>query len=304
MNNQRLLFGVLIVGLLLILAVGITQAQEPVQDEDILVEEAEAAVSSIIPIQGILTDSSGNPLNGTYNITANIYDSFIGGTLRCTDTDPIDVVDGLFNMGVDFCTSTDINGDSLYLGIQVEGDPEMTPRRAILPVPYAFTVRPGAIIKGADSYVFVPGHEFLKNESTDTTRWTSSGGAARIYRGGTLVGTKHIRIPISIPSVLYGQPVRVKNIRVYYRCQNGANNYISEAELYKHTDADSWVSLFNDSTNRQSNTATYFDVATDSNYNTLSADEGILTLRLGLWFANDTEWVQIAGVRVTLDHNY
>lgn len=304
MNNQRLLTGVLFVGLLLILAVGITQAQEPVQDEDVRVEEAEAAVGPVIPIQGMLTDSSGNPLNGTYNITANIYDSSIGGTLRCTDMDPIDVVDGLFYMGVDFCTSSDINGDSLYVGIKVEGDPEMTPRQAILPVPYAFTVRPGAIIKGADSYVFVPGHEFLKNESEDTTRWTSQGAAAQIYRGGTMVGTRHIRIPISIPGVLYGQPVRVTNIRVYYKCQNGANNYISETQLYKQTDADSSQSLINDPTNRQSNTATYYDVATDSNFNTLSADEGLLTLRLGLYFSNDTEYVQIAGVRVTLDHNY
>jgi hypothetical protein len=303
MNNQRFFIGVLIVGLLLILAVGITQAQEPVQDEDVLVEEVEAAVSSIFPIQGMLTDSSGNPLNGTYNVTANIYDSFIGGTLICTDTDSIDVVNGLFNMGVDFCTSSHINGDSLYLGIQVEGDPEMTPRRTILPVPYAFTVKPGAIIKGADSYVFVPGHEFLKNVSTDTTRWNSTGGAANIF-GGAATGTKHIRIPISIPSVLYGQPVRVTNIRVYYMCQNGANNYITEAQLYKHTDADSWQSLINDPTNRQSDTATYYDMATDSNFNTLSANEGILTLRLGLWFANDTEYVRITGVRVTLDHNY
>jgi hypothetical protein len=305
MNNQRLLAGALIVGLLLILAVGITQAQEPVQDEDILAEEeVEAVVGNVIPIQGLLTDASGNHLNGSHAITASIYTSDVGGTAICTDTDTVNVVDGLLNMDMHFCSSLDISGDSLYLGIKVGADPEMTPRRAIYPVPYAFTVRPGAIIKGANSYVFIPSHEFLKNESADTTRWTSSGAATRIYRGGTLAGTKHIRIPITLPSVLYGQPVRVTGIRVYYRCQNGANNFITETQLYKQTDADSFVSLINDPTNRQSDIATSYSLATDSNFNTLSADEGILTLRLGMYFANDTEYVQIAGVRVTLNHNY
>ena len=57
-----------------------------------------------------------------------------------------------------YCTASDINGQQLYLGIQVEGDPEMLDRQAILPVPYAWSLRPGANISGtvaADAVVHV-----------------------------------------------------------------------------------------------------------------------------------------------------
>jgi len=305
MKGQRILIGVLILGLLLALAVGMIQAQGPgTEDDDTSAEGVEgAAVSSVVPIQGRLTDAGGNPLDGSYSVTARIYDVSTGGTALCDDTDPVTVDNGLFNMDMHGCSSSDIDGEQLYLGITVGSDPEMTPRQAIYPVPYAWTVKPGAIIKGADSYLFVPGSAFVKNESDDSTRWALSGAAARVYRGAT-AGSKYIRIPITIPSVLYGQPVRVTYVRVYYRCQNGANNYITYTRLYKMTDADSWQYLVDDSTNRTSNTATSYSLATDSSYNTLSSTEGILVLYLQLAFANDTEYVQIAGVRLTLDHNY
>ena len=301
-KGQRMLMGLLIVGLVLILAVGLTQAQE-LNPEDETTPEEEAGVSSIVPIQGRLTDASGNTLNGSHSVTARIYDVGSGGTALCDDTDAVTVENGLFNMDMHFCSPTDISGDQLYLGIQVGSDPEMTPRKAIYPVPYAWTVKPGAIIKGANSYVFVPGNMFFKNNSNDSTRWDMSGGAARIYRGVT-AGSKDIRIPITLPSVLYGQPVRVTSISIYYMCSNGAQAYITETQLYKNTDADSWQTLVIDGTSRQSNLATSYSISTDGNYNTLSSSQGILSLRLKLAFNNDTDYVQIAGVRLTLNHNY
>jgi len=294
-----------VVGLLLALAVGVIQAQGPDQDDDVGAEGVEvgSAVSSVVPIQGRLTDAGGSPLNGSYSVRARLYDASSGGTALCEDTDTVNADNGLFNMNMNFCTASDIDGKTLYLGIKVGSDPEMTPRQAIYPVPYAWTVKPGAIIKGADSYLFVPGSAFIKNNSSDSTRWSLSGAAARIYRGAT-GGSKYVRIPITIPAVLYGQPVRVTSIRVYYKCQNGANNYITATRLYKMTDADSWQYLVNDTTNYASNTATSYTLSTDSSYNTLSSSRGILTFYLQLAFANDAEYVQIAGVRLTLDHNY
>jgi hypothetical protein len=84
----------------------------------------------------------------------------------------------------------------------------------------------------------------------------------------------------------------------------GHLNGVTFALLHKMTDADSFVSLIDDSTNRQSNTATSYSLATDDDYNTLSANRGILTLRLGLFFNNDTSYVQIGGVRLTLETTY
>jgi hypothetical protein len=58
------------------------------------------------------------------------------------------MTNGLFNVTVTGCTDTDIDGEQLYLGIQVDADAEMTPRQPIYAVPYARSLRPGADIRG------------------------------------------------------------------------------------------------------------------------------------------------------------
>ncbi len=264
---------------------------------------AKTAVSSIVPIQGRLTNTNGSPLNGTYSVTARLYDASTGGTVLCEDEDEVTATKGLFNMNMNFCSASDIDGERIYLGIQVGSDPEMSPRQTIYPVPYAWTVKPGAIIKGADSYLFTPGSAFIKNYSSDTTRWTLSYGSAQIYRGAD-AGNKIIRFPITIPSVLYGQPIRVTHVRVDYRCQDGTQNYITNTYLFKSTDADSGNTLISNDTDRTSNTATSYSLSTNSDYNTLSSSEGSLTVALTLNFNNDSDYIQIGGVRLTLDTNY
>ncbi len=309
MKGKWTLVSSLVTVLLLALAVRLSQAQEPQPTEDDLQPQGEtiieAAMNDVIPIQGRLTDASGNPLNGTYSITARIYDVESGGSPRCSDTDTVTVTNGLFTMNMDFCTPANINGDQLYLGISVGTDDEMTPRQPIYASPYAWTVRPGAIIKGARSYLFVPGTEFMKDQNTDSTRWDMMGAAARIWRGST-AGDKYIYIPVTIPGVLYGQPVRILTITVYYMCQNGTNNYIDETVLFKYdqTDPDLYKKLVDDAGNRQSNTATSYTLPTNGAYNTLSIDQGLLTLRLLLHFVNDTDYIHIGGVRLLLEHNY
>jgi hypothetical protein len=277
------------------------QAQQPAEEAGVA-----ATLVDQIPIQGRLTDASGVPLNGNYTVMLSVYDTPTGGTLLCGSLlTTVNVNHGLFNSTIDLCdTANAIEGDQLYLGVKVGADPEMTPRLPIYGVPYAFTVRPGAVIKGSVTYLWVPGTAIVKETSEDTTRWDFADATALIRRGGTAIGTKHVRLPITIPSVLYGQPVRVTQVTIYYKCQDGAQNYISETELYKQTDADSSVSLVNDTANRTSNTAATYTIATDSAYNTLSAGEGSLALRLGIFFNDDNNYVQIGGVRLTLVTNY
>ncbi len=157
MKSKWILTGIAVIAVLLALAAGLTLAQGPeppgqneegVQPQDIGI----AAVLNVIPIQGRLTDASGNPVpDGNYSITASIYGVSTGGTALCTDTDNVAVSKGLFIMNIHNCTSDDINGRPLYLGIKVGTDSEMTPRQPIYPVPYAFSLRPGAIISDSAS---------------------------------------------------------------------------------------------------------------------------------------------------------
>ncbi|GAB4406550.1 MAG: hypothetical protein Kow00123_19190 [Anaerolineales bacterium] len=427
MERKRILLWVFLMAVALVLAgaVGLTLAQGPGEDDDVLPQgEVNVATSldDIIPIQGRLLDRNGNPINGTRHITMTLYDAATGGTALCTDDDDVTAVNGLFNAYMDYCTAQDLNGRQVWLGIKVGGDAEMTPRQAIYAVPYAWSLRPKAVIsetstsailnvfnhgtgwgldayskghdavhgrsdasnhagvsgensgggigvygysagsglsgpavkavaggtsgialhadansadatvvisndgsgqllKGfggdggedeirinndgsietkADSYIFIPGTQIIKNLSTDTTRWdVQTNGAVRIWRGSAS-GNKAVYLSIVLPAVLYGKAVDVESITVYYRCQDGTKSYIAGTYLYKQTDADSGHLLVSNTTDRTSDTATYYTLAVN---NVLSADQGILALYFELSFADDATYIQIGGVRVQLGHH-
>ncbi len=115
-------------------------------DEPLGVAGVNAVMSDVIPFQGRLTNPAGAPLNGVYSIRLALYDVSTGGTALCSDTDNVTVTNGLFTFYMNFCASDDTDGKQLYLGVKVGADAEMTPRQAIYPVPFARSVRPGAII--------------------------------------------------------------------------------------------------------------------------------------------------------------
>jgi len=136
--------------LALLWAAGSVIASPPREGPDTEVgAQEEVGVTAIAPgaihIQGRLTDSTGSPLNGTYNITFRLYDVETGGTPLCSDTNSVEVEDGLFSTYMDYCYD-DLYGQKVWLGIEVEGNGEMTPRQVIYPVPYALSLRPGAVI--------------------------------------------------------------------------------------------------------------------------------------------------------------
>ena len=178
MNTRKWLItsGTVVLAALVVLAlaVGLTQAQGPEPPGREAGAEgdvgAAAVVGGKIPVQGRLTDASGNPLDGAHTVTASIYDVSTGGTALCTDEDNVTVDNGLFNMNMNYCSSSDISGEQLYLGIQVGSDAEMTPRQAIYPVPYAYRLRPGAVISST-----------IHDAILDIENWHSSGRGLRAY---------------------------------------------------------------------------------------------------------------------------
>jgi len=79
-------------------------------------------------------------------VILRIYQTGSGGTALCTRSGSLSVSNGLFSTYIP-CSSSVIDGRQLYLGVQVGSDPEMTPRQAIYPVPYAYSLVPGADIE-------------------------------------------------------------------------------------------------------------------------------------------------------------
>ena len=157
MTRQRILRLLLVVPLLAALMVGLSQAQGSEPPQGTAGMEAEfgvtATVGDAIPIQGQLTDADGVPLDGLISMTFRLYDARTDGVLLCEDrhglpNPQVVVRDGLFTANIQGCPEDTFNGQELYLSIEVWGDGEMEPRTRIGPVPYARSLRPGAIIKG------------------------------------------------------------------------------------------------------------------------------------------------------------
>ena len=107
-----------------------------------------ATVGQALNYQGVLTDSSGNPLNGQYTIYFRLYDAPSGGNLLQIRFRSVQVSNGLFTTPVPFDSNL-FDGRALWVGIAVDADPEMIPRQEIRPVPYALSLRPGATIAGS-----------------------------------------------------------------------------------------------------------------------------------------------------------
>ena len=102
------------------------------------------AVPGVLPYQGTLVNSQGNPVEGLFNMTFFIYPEPEGGTALWTEAhaggNGVPVAQGLFNVNLGSLVPipTDIWDQApLFLGVQVGTDSEMLPRLQIGGVPAA-----------------------------------------------------------------------------------------------------------------------------------------------------------------------
>ncbi len=102
------------------------------------ISEVSAAIPRAINYQGRLTDSSGIPLTGAYDVTFKIYDAQTAGNLLWQETHAGVVVDkGLFNVVLGSVSGLNIAFDRpYYLEIKV-GNEVMVPRQQVTSSGYA-----------------------------------------------------------------------------------------------------------------------------------------------------------------------
>lgn len=117
-----------------------------------------AAINQQINFQGKLTNPDGtNVTNGTYSIVFSIYSVSSGGSAIWTETQgSVSITDGIFQVSLGSVSalpgSVNFNSASLFLGIKVGADAEMTPRVQFTATPYAFNTD---TLDGVDSTGFV-----------------------------------------------------------------------------------------------------------------------------------------------------
>lgn len=97
-----------------------------------------AEIPHLINYQGKLTDSGGQPITATKAITFRIYNVESGSTSLWQETQSVTINKGVFNVLLGSVNDLNLTFDvPYYLGIQVGGDAEMTPRQRITSSGYA-----------------------------------------------------------------------------------------------------------------------------------------------------------------------
>ncbi|HDN79540.1 MAG TPA: hypothetical protein ENG33_03610, partial [Chloroflexi bacterium] len=152
MKGKWILTGILVITALLALAVGFSLAQGPGEEEEVGAQgdvSAAAYISPVMSYQGRLVEN-GNPVNGTKSMTFRLYDAETGGT-KIWEEGPkdVDVSDGLFHVTLGDTTSLDVNDLDQELWLEIEVDGTTLPRQRLMGAPYAFSLVPGADIRGS-----------------------------------------------------------------------------------------------------------------------------------------------------------
>ena len=117
-----------------------------------------ADVPQLINYQGWLTDGNGNPVTATVSIQFKIYDSETNGNMLWLETQSVDVVDGVFSVLLGSASQIPysvFNGADRYFALQVGNDSEMTPRKRLVSVGYAYRAYDADKVDGKDAVDFV-----------------------------------------------------------------------------------------------------------------------------------------------------
>lgn len=114
-----------------------------------------AATPQTMNYQGYLTNTSGVPVNTTVSITFALYDVSTDGTALWTETHgSVAVSNGVFNVVLGNTTPINLAFDVQYwLGVKVGSDAEMTPRRQLTSVGYAFRAGAADSVSNAASII-------------------------------------------------------------------------------------------------------------------------------------------------------
>ncbi|MGD9029330.1 MAG: hypothetical protein PVG25_05920 [Anaerolineae bacterium] len=138
MKGRRCLTSVAALMLLLVLTVGLSQAQGPGPQA---ITRPQAPVGSAFTYQGYLSDGGG-PADGDYDMQFILYDALSGGSQvgSIVAKEDVAVTDGIFSVALDFGSVFD--GTGLWLEAAVRpgsgtGYTILSPRQEITPAPYA-----------------------------------------------------------------------------------------------------------------------------------------------------------------------
>jgi hypothetical protein len=108
----------------------------------VLCSVSSAQVPQLINYQGKLTKSTGTPVDTTISMVFTIYADSSGTISKWSETQTaVKVEKGVFNVllgNVNPIPDSVFDGSTRYLGVKVGADPEITPRKPMVSVAYAY----------------------------------------------------------------------------------------------------------------------------------------------------------------------
>ncbi|MDD3643544.1 MAG: hypothetical protein PHQ19_08800 [Candidatus Krumholzibacteria bacterium] len=150
----------------------------------LIAADALAQVPQTLSYQGVLTDDAGTAVeDGDYSLTFHIYAAASGGTALRTESKTVAVVKGIFNAILGTTVPLSLPFDRQYwLGIQVQGGAELSPRVELASTPYAMNVAEGRVVKSintlADSVTLAAGSNVTITPSGNTLSISSTGAGS------------------------------------------------------------------------------------------------------------------------------
>ncbi len=160
----------------------------------------------------------------------------------------------------------------------------------------------GDIHTQADSYVFVPGTEVVVHASTpDLHLGVHSKGYVQIQSGHP--GERFIVIAATLPSILYGQPVTIKEIRIYYKTSD-SRSYIYLNRIFRSigSEDDGTYYLIAEDKSIHDSTSYSSYALIPFGHATMSEDMGFLSAKIRLHFDNEHDVITIGGMRIRIGH--
>ncbi len=106
----------------------------------LLISAIAFSVPTEITFQGRLTDDLGVPIEGTDDITFEIYSAESGGTMLWSETQSVFFRNGLYHVSLGEITPLTeeiFDGSTVYIQLRIGGEP-VSPRQPMVTVPYAF----------------------------------------------------------------------------------------------------------------------------------------------------------------------
>lgn len=145
-----------------------------------------AQVPSTINFQGVLTDATDTPIDGTFDMTFRIYDADVDGNMMWEESQlAVTVAKGLFNVQLGSVTPIDFDfTSSYYLSVQKGSESELSPRIALLSVPSSIST---SSLKSASNSIPASGNAGIGTSAPLAKLHVEEGGtedALRVRIGG------------------------------------------------------------------------------------------------------------------------